>query len=221
MFFMGRLARIVLPGVVHHVTQRGVRAMDLFHSDSNRRKYLDLLKEYGERSELKYIGYCLMTNHVHLLVIPLTADSMKKGIGEAHQQYSSYINFKAGARGHLFQERFFSCPMDHSHFLAAARYVERNPVRAGLVKEAEQYRWSSARYHLELIDEDPLLKAKYKGIGSKEEWFDWLRSDPADLDLLRKHFKVGRPLGGEAFLKKAEEVTGRELIRKKGGRPRK
>ena len=127
---MARLARVGLPGVVHHVTQRGVRSMDIFFEDEDRKVYLSLLKEQGERVGVKFISYCLMTNHIHLLVIPLEADSLRKGIGEAHRLYTRYINFNVNTRGHLFQGRFFSCPLDTPHFLAAARYVERNPVRA-------------------------------------------------------------------------------------------
>ena len=218
---MGRLARVVLPGVVHHITQRGVRGMNLFDDDQDRIEYLSLLKEQGEKVGLRYVAYCLMSNHIHLLVIPPEKDSLRRGIGEAHRLYTRHINFKTKTRGHLFQGRFFSCPLDTSHFLAAARYVERNPVRAKMCSIASDYQWSSARYHLGLNKLDPLIQKKYKGIGKPQEWSKWLESDPSDIDELRHYFRVGRPYGGEAFLKKAELTTGRSLMPKKPGRPKK
>ncbi len=147
---MGRLARVVLPGVVHHITQRGVRSMDIFFEDDDRKEYLSFLKEQGERVGLEFICYCLMTNHIHLLVIPSEEDSLRRGIGETHRLFTRHINFKTKTRGHLLQGRFFSCPLDMSHFLAAARYIERNPVRAKICEKADEFQWSSARYHLGL-----------------------------------------------------------------------
>ena len=217
---MGRLARVVLPGIVHHVTQRGVRSMDIFLRKNDRLEYLHLMKEQISRVGLEFISYCLMTNHVHLLVIPSEEDSLRRGIGEAHRLYTRYINFRTGTRGHLLQGRFFSCPLDNSHFLAAARYVERNPVRAKITKKAEDYSWSSARFHLGLVKTDPIIEKKNKEIGNPTEWSKWLNSDPQEIDILRHHFRVGRPLGSESFLKQAEKETGRELIIRKAGRPR-
>jgi putative transposase len=160
-----------------------------------------------------------MNNPIHLLVIPSDEECMRKGIGEAHRLYTRQINFKTKTRGHLFQGRFFSCPLDTSHFLAPARYIERNPVRAKLCDQAADYQWSSARYHLGLIDTDPLIQRKYKEIGKVEEWSKWLESDPPDLKELRTYFRVGRPFGGESFIRKAEITTGRSLFPRKPGRP--
>jgi len=214
---MARLARVVLPGVVHHITQRGVRSMDIFIHDEDRREYLSLLNQQAERVGLRFVAYCLMTNHVHLLVIPSKEDSLRLGIGEAHRLYTRYVNFREKTRGHLFQERFFSCPMDHLHFTAAARYVERNPVRAKLCKHAEEYCWSSAKYHLGITEENILIRSKYEGIGSKKEWGRLLQSDPERLKKMRIHFRTGRPLGSEDFLIRAESKTGRKLKPKKPG----
>ena len=214
---MARLARVVLPGVVHHITQRGVRSMDIFFHDKDRKKYLSLLNQQGERVGMQFVGYCLMTNHVHLLVIPSKEDSLRLGIGETHRLYTRNINFREKTRGHLFQERFFSCPLDHSHFTAAARYVERNPVRAGLCQHAKEYCWSSARFHLGIDKENTLIKSKYEGIGSKEEWGRLLQSDSEKLKSMRVHFRTGRPLGSEGFISNAESQTDRRLRPKKPG----
>jgi len=217
---MSRLARVVLPGVVHHVTQRGVRSMDIFFENDDRVAYIELLKAQGNMVGLQFSGYCLMTNHIHLLVIPSDEASLSRGIGEAHRLYTRHINFRAKTRGHLFQGRFFSCPLDGSHFIAAARYIERNPVRAHICHKASDYQWSSARYHLGITNTDPLISQKHSGIGGTAEWEKWLSSDPSDLDELRYYFRVGRPLGGESFIKNAELATGRTLFPRKAGRPR-
>jgi putative transposase len=218
---MTRLARVVLPGVVHHIAQRGVRSMDIFYRDKDRKEYLFLMNQQAERCGLHFVGYCLMTNHVHLLVIPEREDSLRLGIGEAHRLYTRYINFIEKTRGYLFQGRFFSCPMDDSYFIAAARYVERNPVRAKICESAGDYQWSSARYHLGKIKKDPIIKSRYEGIGSVSEWGKFLKSEPRLINMMKVNFRTGRPLGTNEFLKEAEALTGRDLIPKKGGRPRK
>jgi len=216
---MGRLARVVLPGVVHHVTQRGVRSMDIFYKENDRKDYINLLAERGRKVGLEFVGYCLMTNHVHLLVVPSDEDSLRKGIGEAHRLYTQRVNNRLNTRGHLFQARFYSCPLDSSHFLAAARYIERNPVRGKLCNRAEDYPWSSARFHLGITKTDPLIVKKIESLPSEDEWSNWLEIESPEIDMLRHHFRVGRPLGDEAFIKQAELTTGRGLRRKKAGRP--
>ncbi len=144
---MARIARIILPNFPHHITQRGVRSLSVFHSDEDRREYLYLQKEQGERYDVSFISYCLMDNHIHLIAIPRNETGLAKAIGEAHRLYTRRINFREKVRGYLFQGRFFSCPLDNSHLYSAVRYVERNPVRAKIVKNAWDYNWSSAAYH--------------------------------------------------------------------------
>jgi putative transposase len=214
---MARLARVVLPGVVHHVTQRGVRSMDIFYHDKDRKEYLFLLNQQTQKVGLRFVAYCLMTNHVHLLVIPSKENSLKLGIGEAHRLYTRYINFRESARGHLFQERFFSCPLDDPHFISAARYVERNPVRAKICKKAEEYQWSSAKYHLSIRKRDPLIKSRYEGIPSLKDWHQFLKKEPYGVKTMKIHFRTGRPFGSELFMDQAESITGRKLRPKKSG----
>ncbi len=133
---MARLARVIVPGMPHHVTQRGNRRMETSFGDEDYRAYLTLLVEWCGRHEVAVWAYCLMPNHVHLVVVPAWADGLRMGIGEAHRRYSRRINFREGWRGHLWQGRFASFVMDEPHTLAAARYVERDPVKAGLVEAA-------------------------------------------------------------------------------------
>ena len=116
---------------------------------------------------------------------------------------------------------FFSCPVDNTYFIAAARYVERNPVRAKICKSAEDYKWSSAKYHLGINKKDLLIKSRYDGVGTITEWKRFLKSEPMGIKMMKVNFRTGRPIGSEGFMKQAEAITGRDLIPKKGGRPRK
>ena len=134
---MPRIARIVVPHLPHHVTQRGNRRMKTFFCDEDYLEYLRLLAHWCSRHGNRIWAYCLMPNHVHLIVVPRTADGLRRGIGEAHRRYSRRINFRQGWRGHLWQARFASFVMDEPHLIAAARYVERNPVRARLRKSGD------------------------------------------------------------------------------------
>ena len=195
--------------------------MNIFSDDQDRETYISLLREQSKKAGLKTVGYCLMTNHIHLLVIPKTSDSLRAAISETHRLYTRYFNFKTKARGHLFQGRFFSCPMDDQHFIAAARYVERNPVRAKMHKQPQEYYWSSARYHLGLEERNSLIEKVDPKIPGPKDWKKWLRTDPQDIESLRRYFRVGRPLGDESFIKEAERATGRKLKPQSAGRPKK
>lgn len=155
---MPRLSRLVVPGYPHHVTQRGVRSLPVSRQNDDRKTYLNLLSEFSQRAQLDILAWCLMTNHVHLVVLPHREDSLARGLGEAHRRYTRTINFSEGVRGHLFQDRFHSCALDERHLMAAARYTELNPVKAGLCGRAEDWEWLSARFHFGLIENDPLVK---------------------------------------------------------------
>ena len=145
------MARVVIPGYPHHVTQRGVRSMDIFFTDECRKAYLQFMKEQCARHGLHILSYCLMSNHVHFVVVPETEKCLSRAIGEAHRLYTRMVNFRDGVRGYLFQGRFFSCPLDQRYLLACVRYIERNPVRViDGIKQSWDYPWSSARYHLVL-----------------------------------------------------------------------
>ena len=142
---MSRQARVVAEAVPHHVTQRGNNRQDIFLTDDDRRFYIDLLREKCEQFGVSLLGYCLMTNHVHFVAVPRRADSLAKTLGQTHWRYAMRFNRRYRRSGHLWQNRFYSCPLGPSHLLAALAYVDVNPVRAGLVGDAAQYPWSSAR----------------------------------------------------------------------------
>ena len=154
---MPRVARIVVPGVPHHVTQRGNNRQTVFFSDDDRRFYLALLKENSERFRLPVWAYCLMPNHVHIVATPADEDSLAKGIGRTNFRYARHINRLRRRCGHLWQNRFYSCALEEVHLWWAVRYVERNPVRAGLVRLPWRYGWSSASAHLGGADASGLL----------------------------------------------------------------
>jgi putative transposase len=145
---MARLARAVAIGFPHHITHRGNNRCDVFLCDADRIAYLNFLSVYAAQAQLDIWGYCLMSNHVHLLVVPRLADSLARGVGLAHRRYAVWLNQRAGYSGHLWANRFFSTALDEAHHWMAIRYVERNPVRAGLVVEAAEWPWSSARAHV-------------------------------------------------------------------------
>src|SRR5947208_7121938 len=145
---MARLARVVAAGIPHHVTQRGNRRQQVFFGDDDYATYRGLLAEGCRAAGVAVWAYCLMPNHVHLILVPSDPDGLRAALGETHRRYTRHVNLREGWRGYLWQGRFASFPMDEARLLAGARYVELNPVRARLVRRARDWRWSSARAHL-------------------------------------------------------------------------
>jgi len=184
--------------------------MRVFFSDKDRATYLRLLAEQDRRYGLSFLAWCLMTNHVHLIAMPNEMESLARGIGEAHRRYTRMVNFREGTRGYLFQGRFSSCPLDERHLFAAARYVLRNPVRAGIVEKPEEYRWSSVRWHLGMVSSDPLVQDPGP-LAEIDDWKGFLAHHPEEIDELREHTRTGRPWGEEAFIAAAEREIGRVL----------
>lgn len=219
---MPRISRIVAVDYPHHITQRGVRSMDIFHSDHDRNQYLQFIKEEARKCEMEILAWCLMTNHVHFIAVPHTETSFARGFGEAHKRYTRMKNFRDNVRGYLFQGRFGSCVLDERHLLAAVRYVENNPVAAGMAKQAWLYEWSSATYHVGAIEKD-LLVDNRNLYGLVKDWRTYLDEQiegMEDVHNVRRSTKTGRPAGNHDFVKKIEKLTGRLLQREKPG-PRK
>ncbi len=222
---MPRLARTVCARVPHHITQRGNRREKVFFTDDDRRAYLGWLKEYAEKYEVDILAYCLMTNHIHLVAVPGTEDSLQQALKPLHMRYAQRINRARGWKGHLWQGRFFSSALDEAYLWAAVRYVERNPVRARMVRKAENYRWSSASGHCQLRRDDVLTlksswRKQFEAIG---DWSAWLAEsdEPEKLEVLRRNAEKGLPCGSENFIQKLERLTGRALQYRPRGRPRK
>jgi len=213
---MARLARVIVPGLPHHVTQRGNRREPIFFEDGDQEVYRDLLAEQTRKRGVEVWAWCLMPNHVHLILTPSDEAGLGLAVGEAHRRYTTFVNARGRWTGHLFQSRFASVVMDEDHLLAAARYVPMNPVRARLVSRAEEWPWSSARAHL--TGEDDGLVTVGPLNARIDDFAAFLAMDEA-LDrraALRAAETTGRPLGNAAFIEGLERILGRPLAR---GRP--
>lgn len=213
---MARIARVIAAGIPHHVTQRGNRRMTTFFRDEDYLAYLALMGEWCAKCRVEVWAYCLMPNHVHLIAVPEAEDGLRRGIGEAHRRYSRLVNFRENWRGHLWQGRFASFPMDETYLLAAARYVEMNPVRAHLAPDAASWPWSSARAHLGMTD-DQLVKVEPL-LEIAGDWRLFLSGEAEkEMNDIRKHERTGRPLGSESFIESLESAIDRPLKRGKPG----
>lgn len=225
---MARLARIVIPGVAHHVTQRGNRNLPIFFNDDDRRVYLALLAAQAKASDTTCLAWCLMDNHVHLVLVPSHADGLRATLGEAHRRYTRAVNAREGWHGHLFQSRFASYPMDDAHLMAAVRYVEQNPVAAGLVPEADAWAWSSARSHIagRRVKDDPLTDVTTLGqhvprwrtmLSHGLEAGDASAQGEAVAATIEARLGTGRPLAAAEWIAAQEQGLGRALARRKPG----
>ena len=217
---MPRIARIIAIDYPHHITQRGNNRETVFFDNEDRERYLETLSWYSQRWEFEILAYCLMTNHVHILAIPRKEESLSRGIGGTNLVYTQHINRKYKRSGRLWQNRFFSTIVEEEPYLwAVMRYIESNPVKAGLAQRAEKYKWSSCRAHVAGF-KDPVLADK--------DWFEeeeirayrefLLKDDDGkNEELISKATATGRPLGGVDFVKALEEKLGRILTPKKRG----
>ena len=248
---MPRSARTVAVGCAHHITQRGNNRQDVFFVDDDQRVYLELLKEQADKYGLEMLGYCLMSNHIHLVAVPKAEESLAKAVGRTHFRYTQYINRFHKRSGHLWQGRFYSCALDSRHFWLAMKYIELNPVRARLCRKPWRYEWSSAAAHVdEKIESNVLGKRgqvqpaarnpsaslrtgcaipgflnlrKWYGRISAEQWRTKLAEGLTDvqIDRLRLRTHTGRPLGSDSFLSKLETALGRRVRPLSRGRPKK
>jgi putative transposase len=224
-FHAAKIARLVVPDYPHHITQRGNYRQGVFKDDADRRRYLELIASYSKKFDLAILCYCLMNNHVHFVAVPKNEDSMARTFSIAHTRYSQYFNNKMRANGHLWQGRFYSCVLDDRRLAACARYVERNPVRAHIVKHSTDYTWSSAKEHVDksyngILDTSALFD--YIDIG-QNKWKEFIDQNDATEDVLiiRKYTMTGRPLGGAPFIKKLEARFNIRLHALSVGRPKK
>ena len=214
---MPRFRRIVVPGCPHHVINRGNRRQVVFFSDEDKGLYYEILLQEKEKAKIAVWAYCMMSNHVHLVAVPEIKTSLAKGIGEAQRKYSRIINIRFDWQGHLWQERYKSYPMGEDYLYSAVRYIERNPVRAGIVEKAEDYSWSSAKAHV-YGENDELLSDFY--LTSKiPDWSFYLskETDESDIKLFRSHAHCGLPLGNDEFIDSLERTFGMSLRKKKPG----
>lgn len=215
---MARLARLVIPGMPYHVTQRGNRRGTTFFEEDDFRAYRELLADAARSAGAGVWAYCLMPNHVHLIVVPADPDGLRATFANAHRRYARFINARYRWTGHLWQGRFGAVAMDEAHLVHAARYVALNPVRARLCERAEGWPWSSARAHLagcndDLVEVAPLLER----VGDFAAFLGTAEDQQATR-ALRMAETTGRPLGSAAWVATLEEQTGRTLAAQKRGR---
>ena len=220
---MPRNPRCVFPGVAYHVTQRGVNRGDVFFSQADRETYLRLVSEQRQEAGVQVLAWCLMTNHVHWLVIPEREDSLSVLFRRVHGRYAQYVNARRARSGHLWQNRFFSCAVAAAREVTALRYVEWNPVRAGMVEAPEAWAWSSARAHTQgpqsettaLLDWGYWLER-----GGASGWRQMLEQadDLREWQRLQRATYAGAPLGPAEFVEEMEKRFGRQWRRR--GRPR-
>lgn len=220
---MPRRARQVFPGLPHHVTQRGNGRRQVFFSDTDRWVYLDWMQEHLQRERVELLAYCLMGNHVHLVVVPPAAKSLERSLGPLHARYARRMNRAHASGGHFWQERFFSAALDEPYLWNALRYVERNPVRAGIVRQAEDYPWSSAQAHCGLR-RDPQLTTDPAWVDllhQVDDWSTWLAPEdrPESLEALRRGSLSGHPCGSEEFVQDLSRRAGVQLAPRPRGRP--
>ncbi len=223
---MPRRPRVVVPGAPHHITQRGNNRQPVFFCPEDRLFYLDLLSRHAERAGARILGYCLMTNHVHLIAVPEREASLARALRHAHSEYSLAVNRSRRRSGHVWQNRFFSCPMSADHLLSGLRYVELNPVRAGLAAQAWDWPWSSARAHSVAEASDGVLSCgwiEYFGQWNHAEWAEILAagSPTGECEAMRRATQTGEPLGPPEFITALERQAGRRLRVWKRGRRKK
>jgi putative transposase len=200
------------------VTQRGNRRQTVFFEPADYALYRDLLAERCRKASVEVWAYCLMPNHVHLVLTPATPEGLARAIGETHRQYTGFVNARARWTGHLFQGRFSSVALDDAHLVAAARYVALNPVRARLVAHAQDWAWSSARAHL--AGRDDALVRVAPLLDRVGRFCDLIDSDADQVAFaaLRAAESTGRALGSSEFVAALERLTGRRLRPRKPGR---
>ncbi len=218
---MPRQARSVFANIPHHVTQRGNRQSDVFFSNADKDYYLKLLKRYAQDHEVEVLAYCLMTNHIHLILMPSTDDGLQKVLKPLHMRYAQYINKKNDWTGHLWQGRYFSSALDEQYAYHAFRYVENNPVQAKMVKKAVDYHYSSARHHCGL-DIDKLISDYDIGVltSAYDDYLDQT-VDQKSVEVLQRNINKGLPCGSDGFIEKLGKSLGRDLFYKGIGRPKK
>jgi putative transposase len=215
------MPRLVVPNYPHHVTQRGNRRQQTFFVENDYRTYLAFIAESMAEVDAAIWAYCLMPNHVHFVIVPTDEDALAGLFSNAHRRYTRHINHRHDWRGHLWQERFHSVVMDEQHLIATVRYVELNPVRAGLCANPSDWRWSRVHAHLRGRDDegvavDPML-------GRIKNGRDYLQcmDDDETLEQLREHSRTGRPLGDQSFLDTLVDITGIDWRKRKPGPVRK
>lgn len=220
---MPRIARIIAAGSPHHITQRGNNRTTVFFDEEDNQTYLKLLLKYTRKYDVAIWAYCLMSNHVHLLAVPKTESGLARGIGLTNMLYTQYLNRKLSQSGRIWQNRFFSCIVESNQYLwAVARYIERNPLKAGLAASAQEYHWSSANAHITGSNDPLLAKDSWLALEEQSEYAKFVGDEDEEADAgIRRATRTGRPFGSEQFVDQMEFSLSHKLRPGAPGRPRK
>ncbi|MBN1622647.1 MAG: transposase [Endomicrobiales bacterium] len=214
---MARISRLIAVGLPHHITQRGNNKQKIFIDDSDRKYYISLVNLYCNKYNLPILVFCLMNNHVHFIAVPSDEHSIAKVFSTVHMRYAQYFNKKSYASGHLWQGRFYSCILDYSHLIIAARYIERNPVRASLAKNPWDWEWSSAGEHVGYSKSKIKLGDLFEYADmSTSTWREYITGTEEEQDItkIRKHTLRDLPIGSDKFLKELDLKTGKNIIKR-------
>ncbi len=220
---MPRIARAVASGFPHHVVQRGNNREKVFLDDEDKEKYLSLLKKYSGKWATQILAYCLMSNHVHLLTKPTKNEFLYKMMQGITLCYTQYINRTYKRTGRLWESRYHSCVVDKEKYLwAVARYIEQNPVRAKIVKKAEDYPYSSAKAHIHGVKDEILGEALFES-RQREDYIELMKASikEEEINNIRNHTRSGRPIGSESFIEEMERKLDRMFKLRLRGRPTK
>ncbi|HEX8572534.1 MAG TPA: transposase [Allosphingosinicella sp.] len=213
---MARLPRFVVPGIPHHVTQRGNGRARVFFRDGDYARYRDWLAEACRAQQVEAWAWVLMPNHVHLILVPADSDGLRRALAPLHRRYAGYIHAREDRCGHFWQGRFGCVAMDEPHLAAAIRYVLLNPVRAGLVSRAADWPWSSVHAHLGGRDDGLTRRDPVAGRCPDLSALLEAGEDEAMSRRLRRAESTGRPVGDRGFLDRLAALAGRNL---EPGRP--
>ncbi len=214
---MSRLARVVIPGLAHHVTQRGNGRRKVFFSDADYALYLRLITEGCKAAGVTCLGFCLMPNHLHLILVPKHEDGLRHCLSKANRAYAGIINARRKATGHFWQGRYGSVPMDDAHLFEALRYVLMNPVKAKLAARPEEWRWSSARAYLKAKDDGLTETRDMRRVIDDMRAYLGEKPDMTFLNRILAAETIGRPAAAPEFIKELEQSTGRKLLPEKRG----
>jgi len=212
---MTRRARVIVPGYPHHIVQRGNNKSQIFFNDDDYRKYLYILKKFKNETECKVWAYCLMHNHVHLLLTPQRQDALAKCMQKVSLSYTKYVNYRYKRTGRLWECRYYSSVVDKESYLdLVCRYIERNPVRAKLVASAWNYSWSSVRIHASQ-GSDSLVDAVWQGEKEKSLYKMMIQEaiNEEEKEIITVAMTKGAPIGSLAFTKHIEKLSGRKISR--------
>ena len=218
---MPRNTRLIIPNIYHHAIQRGNNRQHVFNKNADRLYYLKWARKLAEENFVPILGYCLMTNHIHLLLLPRDADGMINFMKSLGQRYTQYFNRQYQRSGKLWENRYKVHPVDPELYYVVLKYIETNPVRAGLVTDGADYPWSSGSYHLLGADSPAIMADCMHRSAFPYRDFFYQEENPQQVGAIRTATRQGKALGRPSFLEELGSSLGRVVTARGRGRPEK